>query len=123
MSAPAISGGTVVGGHADCTGCAIVMPRARVAVCPLAVTWTVKLTVPVAVGVPEITPVPALSVRPAGRLPLASAQVYGGTPPVAASVALYGVPCVPPGSDDVVIDGGPGGDTVSVALPLSAPSV
>lgn len=33
------------------------------------VTVTVKLAVPAAVGVPEIAPVEALSVRPAGRDP------------------------------------------------------
>jgi hypothetical protein len=52
------------------------------------VTRTVKLLVPVAVGVPEITPVLAASVNPEGRTPEASDQPYGGVPPVAASVAL-----------------------------------
>jgi hypothetical protein len=33
------------------------------------VTCTVKLLVPVPVGVPEITPVPAASVSPAGKVP------------------------------------------------------
>ena len=33
------------------------------------VTVAVKLNVPVVVGTPEITPVPAASVSPAGRLP------------------------------------------------------
>ena len=36
---------------------------------PLSLTVTVKLDVPVAVGVPEITPVAAARVTPAGRLP------------------------------------------------------
>jgi hypothetical protein len=36
---------------------------------PLSVTATVKLDVPFAVGVPEITPVAGASVSPAGRLP------------------------------------------------------
>jgi hypothetical protein len=36
---------------------------------PLSVTLAVKLEVPPAVGVPEITPVVAARVRPAGRLP------------------------------------------------------
>jgi hypothetical protein len=36
---------------------------------PASVTVAVKLEVPVAVGVPEITPVADVSVRPAGRLP------------------------------------------------------
>jgi hypothetical protein len=33
------------------------------------VTFTVKLEVPAAVGVPEITPVAELRVRPPGKLP------------------------------------------------------
>ena len=48
-------------------------------------TCTVKLPVPACVGVPEMTPVPVLRVSPGGR-PLGILQVYGGTPPVAASV-------------------------------------
>jgi hypothetical protein len=35
----------------------------------LSLTATVKLNVPLAVGVPEITPLLELSVNPAGRLP------------------------------------------------------
>ena len=49
-------------------------------------TRTVKLPVLGCVGVPEMAPVPALRVNPSGRL-LGILQVYGGTPPVAASVA------------------------------------
>jgi hypothetical protein len=51
---------------------------------PLSATPIVKLTVPVVVGVPEITP--ALdSVNPVGKLlPDASDHVYPGVPPVAA---------------------------------------
>ena len=37
---------------------------------PESVTFTVKLLVPVAVGVPEIKPVDEVSVKPAGRLPV-----------------------------------------------------
>jgi hypothetical protein len=36
---------------------------------PLSFTVTVKLEVPVAVGVPEITPVDEARVKPAGRAP------------------------------------------------------
>src|ERR1700745_547608 len=50
-------------------------------------TWTVKLKVPLAVGVPVIAPVLAPNDRPPGRAPLVMAQVYGFVPPVAASVA------------------------------------
>jgi hypothetical protein len=41
------------------------------------VTYTVKFDVPLAVGVPEITPVAVFNVRPAGKLPRVTAQVYG----------------------------------------------
>ena len=62
----------------------------RVAVAILAgveesVTVTVKLEVPAAVGVPEITPAP-LNVRPAGSVPDVTAQVYGAVPEEAANV-------------------------------------
>jgi hypothetical protein len=52
------------------------------------VTEKVKLLVPIAVGVPEITPVDAAKLSPAGRVPEASVQVYGLMPPVAFSVVL-----------------------------------
>ncbi len=51
------------------------------------VTFTVKVLVPVPVGVPEITPVVDASVRPAGNVPDVRDQVYGGVPPAAATVA------------------------------------
>jgi hypothetical protein len=51
----------------------------------LSVTVTVNV-VPAPVGVPEIAPVVAFSVSPAGRLPVVIAQEYGVTPPVAANV-------------------------------------
>jgi CxxC motif-containing protein len=52
------------------------------------VTRTVKLLVPVPVGVPEIAPVLDPSPTPAGKVPETMDQVYGVVPPVAASVAL-----------------------------------
>src|SRR5262249_3149348 len=64
-----------------------VMLRALVTLCAPAVTWTVTLEVRVAVGVPEITPLTGVRVSPAGSVPLAIDHVYGGVPPVAASVA------------------------------------
>ncbi len=65
------------------------MLSGAVALCPgRRATWTVKLEVPVVVGVPEITPVPAARVSPAGNVPLATDQVYGGVPPVAVRVAV-----------------------------------
>lgn len=80
--------------------------RFAVAVCAVgvseSVTCTVKLEVPVAVGVPVIAPVAAFSVSPPGRLPLVMAQVYGDTPPAAATLALYPALITPVGSEVVV---------------------
>jgi hypothetical protein len=53
---------------------------------PLSVTVTVKFDVPLAVGVPEITPVLAARVRPVGRVPAVIDHVYPGVPPLAARV-------------------------------------
>ena len=69
------------------------------------VTWTVKLFVPNAVGVPEICP-SFVNVWPAGRVPEISDQLYGPLPPVAVSVWLYATDCVPPGSELVLTDSG-----------------
>ena len=66
------------------------MLSACVAVCEFAsVTLTVKLLVPVAVGVPEMTPVLGASDKPAGSVPAEIDQVYGAVAPLAASVAVY----------------------------------
>jgi len=51
------------------------------------VALTVKENVPIAVGVPEITPVPSFRLKPAGRVPVAIDHVIGVVP-VAASVWL-----------------------------------
>ena len=65
------------------------MLSACVAVCALlSVAFTVKLLVPAAVGVPEITPVLAASDMPVGSVPETTDQVYGVVPPLAASVVL-----------------------------------
>ena len=52
------------------------------------VTVTVKFVVPVKVplGVPEITPVLVFKPKPAGKLPVVTAQVYDVIPPEAPSV-------------------------------------
>jgi hypothetical protein len=53
---------------------ATLMLKASVAVCIgrlASFTWTLKLKAPVAVGVPLIAPLVALSVKPGGRDPLA----------------------------------------------------
>ena len=67
-------------------------------------SFSVMLTVavPVAVGVPEITP-PLLMVSPAGS-PVA-VQMYGVVPFAPESVTLYAVFCTASGSDDVLMDG------------------
>src|SRR5258708_584245 len=62
------------------------------------VTVTVKLNVPVVVGVPANAPVGASSVSPGGVLPAVTVKTYGGVPPVAASVVVYGDPVTPSGS-------------------------
>jgi hypothetical protein len=71
---------------------------------PLA-ALTMKLAVPIKVGVPEMVPLLGDKVRPRGRLPLpsASVQMTASEPPVAISVALYDVPTVPRGSEVVVM--------------------
>ena len=48
----------------------------------------VRLKTPVVVGVPEMTPVVGLSVRPGGSAPLETAKVYDPVPPVAETVWL-----------------------------------
>ena len=50
------------------------------------VTCTVKLAVPLVVGVPLISPVELFSVSPAGNEPVLMDQVYGPAPPLAVSV-------------------------------------
>jgi hypothetical protein len=89
-------------------------------------TWTVKLLVPVPVGVPEITPVLEARDNPVGRVPEVMDQVYGGVPPLAVSVALYAAFCVPFGMEVVVTTGTAGPPAAKVAtravqlgLPLS----
>ena len=69
-------------------------------------TCTVNDEVPTVVGVPAITPVPAVRLSPAGSEPVLTLQVYGVVPPLACSVVEYTLPAVPPGSDVVVIAGG-----------------
>ena len=75
---------------------------------PASLMATVKFDVPVAVGVPEMIPVEAPSVNPAGRLPEATDHVYDGVPPLACSCVEYAVPSVPEGSEEVVIARDPG---------------
>ena len=75
-----------------CTGgteAEVVMLRFPIALCAgelESVTLTVNEEVPAVAGVPLIWP-ELLSVRPAGREPELSDQLYGVVPPLAASVA------------------------------------
>ena len=68
---------------------AMVMLRVAVALCAgelLSVTFTVNEDVPAVVGVPLICP-ELLSVKPVGKEPELSDQLYGVVPPLAASEA------------------------------------
>jgi hypothetical protein len=66
------------------------MLKARCTVAPLVSdTPAVKLKEPRGTATPEIVPEPP-SVNPVGRLPETTDQVYGGLPPVAARVWVYG---------------------------------
>jgi hypothetical protein len=69
------------------------------------VTCTVNDTVPAVVGVPEITPVDATRLNPAGNVPALTLQLYGVVPPLACNVVEYAAPVVPPGSDVVMTEG------------------
>ena len=74
---------------------------------------------PDAVGVPLIVPA-LLSERPPGK-PLAD-QLYGETPPVAASVAEYAVPTVPAGRVVVeIVSVGAGTDDAPLNATISMP--
>jgi hypothetical protein len=50
------------------------------------VTLAVRLNVPAVVGVPEIVPLAAASVRPAGKAPELMLQLYGVVPPLASII-------------------------------------
>src|SRR5439155_959465 len=67
----------------------------------LSLTWTLKVAVVAAVGVPPITP--ADSDKPAGRVPGVTDHVYGGVPPVAVNGCEYVTPTVPAGRGDAVV--------------------
>jgi hypothetical protein len=73
---------------------------------PLSVTVAVKLDTPVTDAVPEIVPVVAARVNPAGRLPEVIDHVYAGVPPLARKACEYAVPLVPEGKvDEVMVRG------------------
>ena len=73
-----------------------------------------------AVGVPEITPVAAASDNPAGSVPPVIAQLTGGVPPLADSVALYRAPTCPAGS--ALVETVNGAVAPEPPLPEHAPS-
>jgi hypothetical protein len=66
--------------------------------------FTVKLAVPSAAGVPDISPVDLFRLNPAGRLPPAIDHVIGAVP-LALRASLYTAPTVPPARDCVLIAG------------------
>jgi hypothetical protein len=83
------STGLVRGGATTRSVASIAIESALVAVSPAeSFTCTVKLKVPVAVGVPLITPPVDKGARPVGRFPVVRLQVYGGAPPDAINVVV-----------------------------------
>jgi hypothetical protein len=55
-------------------------------------TFAVNLTVPLVVGVPEMTPEGDARLKPAGSAPAVIDQLYGAVPPDVWSICEYGVP-------------------------------
>src|SRR6204780_5092191 len=96
----------------------MVKGQVPVATTPLAsLTWIVK--VPAAVGVPVIAPVVALSVRPAGSVPVATENVYGAVPPV---TVIAGLLKATPTSPELVVEQVTvgGGTIVKGQVPVAA---
>lgn len=79
-------------------------------------TWIVKLELPAALGVPEITPLLPARLRPPGSEPEATLHVYGGVPPEAWRFAEYAVLVDPCGRALVVMASGCGPDVEIVML-------
>ena len=79
---------------------------------PESATWTVNVDVPVAVGVPEITP-PELRLKPLGRVPEAKLHVTAPAPPLACRETEYAAPIVPAVRGEVVATVG-GGVTITL---------
>ena len=82
----------------------------------LSVTRMVKVKVTALFGVPLMAPVAEFNVRPLGKAPLLTDQLYGSVPPVAANTSEYVAPTVPLGSVDALtmLSGEPGELTASV---------
>jgi hypothetical protein len=58
-------------------------------------TWAVKLNGAELLGVPMMAPVALFRAKGGGSKPEMIENVYGGTPPVATRLELYGVPTCP----------------------------
>src|ERR1700686_5226081 len=76
---------------------------------PESATWTVKVDVPVAVGIPEITPL-LFRLNPVGSLPEAKLHVRAPAPPLACRVTEYAAPTVPAVRGEVVATVSGGGN-------------
>lgn len=104
LTCPAVSVEVVI--FTGVTAAAMLMVNDFEAVCAVgvveSVTFIVKLNEPDAVGVPEMVPA-AESVRPAGRAPELTLQLYGVVPPLAPSVAEYALPEAPLDNELVLI--------------------
>jgi len=77
-------------------------------------TCTVNVLAPVALGVPVIAPVLAVSDKPAGRAPAMTDHVYGIVPEPASSIVLYTTPEVPLGNS-IVVTATPGAATIMLS--------
>jgi len=71
----------------------------------VSVTVTMKVYVPLTVGVPEIVPAPALRVSPGGKEPPVIAHVQGQVSGAATNTVVYAVPTWPLGKEPGNMDG------------------
>ena len=62
------------------------------------------MNVPLVEGVPEMIPVVAVRVSPAGSVPAVIDHVYAGVPPVAVMGLAYAVPAVPLGRVALIVN-------------------
>jgi len=101
------------------------MVNALLTVCtglPASLSRTVKLNVPMFVGVPLIVPLLAPRANPGGNAPAVIAQPYGVIPPLAVKVEEYAAFRAPFGTLDVPRTSG-AGCTVNTVLPTTDPNV
>jgi hypothetical protein len=85
----------------------------------------VKEEFPAEVGVPEISPVAALSDKPVGKVPWLMAHVYGGMPPLPSANSWNAWPAVAFGNASLAIEGGASALTLMLidARPVAGPSL